>query len=75
MVLEPNATFASGTGVANQTNEDLEQLISNIDRSDTPFTSSIGMSKAKNSLHVWLTDEYAAPSDICRAPADRKSVV
>lgn len=39
-------------------NRDLEQVISNIDRQDTPFYSSIGSRKIKNITHEWLTDDY-----------------
>ena len=42
--------------------EDLENMVSNIDRSEAPFVDSIGKISAKNVLHEWLTDEYADPT-------------
>ena len=39
-------------------NRDLEQVVSNIDRQDTPFYSSIGSRKVKSVTHEWLTDDY-----------------
>ena len=41
--------------------EDLSNMISNIDRDETPFLSSIGSNKATGPLHEWLTDGYADP--------------
>ena len=42
--------------------EDLENMISNVDRKKAPFSESIGKTKASNVLHEWLTDEYDNPS-------------
>lgn len=42
--------------------EDLSNMISNIDRDETPFLSSIGTNKATGPLHEWLTDTYADPT-------------
>ena len=42
--------------------EDLENMVSNIDRSEAPFVDSIGKMSASNVLHEWLTDEYADPN-------------
>lgn len=41
--------------------EDLSNMISNIDRDETPFLSTIGTNKATGRLHEWLTDSYANP--------------
>ena len=43
--------------------EDLSNMISNIDRDETPFVSSIGTTKATGPLHEWLTDTFAAPAE------------
>ena len=43
--------------------EDLSNMISNIDRDETPFLSSIGTNKATGPLHEWLTDTYDMPRD------------
>ena len=43
--------------------EDLSNMISNIDRDETPFVSSIGTNKATGPLHEWLTDEYQNPTE------------
>lgn len=56
--------FASGTGSkAVSENEDLANFISMITRSETPFMSSIGKTKATGIYHEWQTDELAAPAD------------
>ena len=66
------STFGTGTGntggLRGQRNananirEDLSNMISNIDRDETPFLSSIGTNKATGPLHEWLTDTYQDPS-------------
>ena len=43
--------------------EDLSNMISNIDRDETPFLSSIGTNKSTGPLHEWLTDTYANPGE------------
>lgn len=62
-------SFGTGNaGLAGQRNEnanireDLSNMISNIDRDETPFLSSIGSNKATGPLHEWLTDGYADPA-------------
>jgi len=56
--------FSSGTGSkAVSENEDLANFISMITRSETPFMSSIGKTKATGIYHEWQTDELAAPAD------------
>ena len=42
--------------------EDLSNMISNIDRDETPFLSSIGSNKATGPRHEWLTDTYDTPA-------------
>jgi hypothetical protein len=43
--------------------EDLANFISMITRDETPFTSSIGKTKATAIFHEWQTDELATPGD------------
>lgn len=43
--------------------EDVTNVITNISYNTTPFYSSLGESEAKNTLHAWLTDTYAASAD------------
>ena len=43
--------------------EDLSNMISNIDRDETPFLSSIGTNKATGPRHEWLTDTYQNPGE------------
>lgn len=43
--------------------EDLVNVITNVDPTETPFFSSIGKTKATAVRHEWLTDTLAAPSD------------
>ena len=50
------------SGTAN-IREDLSNTISNIDRDETPFLSSIGSNKATGPLHEWLTDTFQDPSE------------
>ena len=58
-----NTTSLGGQRAAGSTiREDLSNMISNIDRDETPFLSSIGSNKATGPLHEWLTDGYADPS-------------
>lgn len=52
-------TNIRGAGSANR--EDLENMISNADRSESPFIESIGTVKASNILHEWNTDTYGSP--------------
>ena len=56
-VLTPTLV-AGRNSTGDNINRDLEQVISNIDRQDTPFYSSIGSRKVKNTNHEWLTDDY-----------------
>lgn len=55
----PKAALGNGAGASER--EDLTNLISMISREDTPFTASIGKTKAKAILHEWQTDELRAP--------------
>lgn len=50
-----------GGGQGGSIREDLANFVSNIERDETPFTSSIGSVKATSTQHSWLTDEYADP--------------
>jgi len=43
--------------------EDLANFITMITREETPFTSSIGKTKATAIFHEWQTDELAAPGN------------
>ena len=43
--------------------EDLIKFITNIDRDETPFLSSLGTKQATAIAHEWNTDEYGAPID------------
>ena len=43
--------------------EDLSDFISMITRDETPFTASIGKTKATAIYHEWQTDELEAPGD------------
>ena len=62
---------ARTSGLASPTNgytggsirEDLANYITNISRDETPFSSSVGTSKATSVNHEWLTDDYATPVD------------
>jgi hypothetical protein len=42
--------------------EDLSDIITNVDPTETPFFSSIGKTKAKATRHEWLTDTLSAPN-------------
>jgi len=56
--------FDSGTSsAAVSENEDLANFISMITRSETPFMSSIGKTKATGIYHEWQTDELNDPAD------------
>ena len=50
-----------GGGLGGSIREDLANYVSNIDRDETPFISSIGRGKATSTEHAWLTDVYADP--------------
>ena len=50
-----------GGGQGGSIREDLANFVSNIDRDETPFSSSAGSTKATSTQHSWLTDEYADP--------------
>ena len=62
------ATFTTGTSSLSAGNnsgsirEDLADFISNIDRDETPFMSSIGSTSASNVNHEWLVDDYNDPT-------------
>jgi hypothetical protein len=56
----PKSALGTGAGVSEK--EDLGNFISMITRSETPFMSSIGKTKAKAILHEWQTDELRAPA-------------
>lgn len=55
-------TVNLGGGAGGRIREDLANFVSNIDRDETPFVSSIGTTKATSTSHSWITDEYAAPT-------------
>ena len=60
------AVTTSGLGGPNagaSIREDLIKFITNIDRDETPFLSSLGSKSATAISHEWNTDEYAAPVD------------
>lgn len=50
-----------GGGAGGRIREDLANYVSNIDRDETPFVSSIGRGKATSTNHAWITDDYADP--------------
>lgn len=43
--------------------EDVNELITNLDYTSTPFLSNIGEATALNTLHEWQTDTYDAAAD------------
>lgn len=57
----PKAALGNSAGASEK--EDLGNYISLITRSETPFLSSIGKTKAKSTLHEWQTDELRAPAE------------
>jgi hypothetical protein len=61
----PKAALGAGAGASER--EDLANLITQISREDTVFTSAIGRTKAKAILHEWQTDELRAPADNAQA--------
>ena len=54
---------ARGTGKDVSQREDLANFITMITRDETPFTSSIGKSKATAIYHEWQTDVLEAPGN------------
>ena len=54
---------ARGTGKDVSQREDLANFITMITRDETPFTSSIGKTKATAIYHEWQTDTLEAPGD------------
>ena len=58
MTIQTPALVAGQGNSGDNINRDLEQVISNIDRQDTPFYSSIGSRKVTHTNHEWLTDSY-----------------
>ena len=52
------ATYKTYTAIGQR--EDLSDVIYNISPTDTPIMSTIGKSKATNTLHEWQTDSLAA---------------
>jgi hypothetical protein len=52
-----------GTGKDVSQREDLANFITMINRDETPFTSSIGKTKATAIYHEWQTDTLEAPGD------------
>ena len=56
----PSNTYMRYTSVG--VREDLSDVIYDISPTDTPIMSSIGKSKATNTLHEWQTDSLAAAS-------------
>jgi hypothetical protein len=54
----PSNTYLRYTSIG--VREDLTDVIYNISPTDTPIMSSIGKSKATNTLHEWQTDSLAA---------------
>ena len=48
--------------------EDVSNVVSNIDRDETSFLSSIGTNKATGPLHEWMVDVFAAPKANKAAP-------
>ena len=58
------ASITSGTSTSSVSErEDLANFISMITRDETPFTSSIGKSKATAVYHEWQTDTLAEPGN------------
>ena len=53
--------FELGGGDGGSVREDLANFVSNIDRDETPFVSSVGSAKASSTTHAWLTDSYRDP--------------
>lgn len=54
----PSNTYLRYTSIG--VREDLSDVIYDISPTDTPIMSSIGKSKASNTLHEWMTDSLAA---------------
>lgn len=55
---QPADSFSSYDAVGNR--EDLTDIISNIDPTETPFMTGIGRAKAKATYHEWQTQALAA---------------
>ena len=55
-----STNLATGTG-GSSIHEDLLDMFTNEDRSETPLVSMIGSSKASNVNHEWLVDNYEDP--------------
>jgi hypothetical protein len=54
----PSNTYLRYTSIG--VREDLSDVIYSISPTDTPIMSSIGKTKATNTLHEWMTDSLAA---------------
>ena len=64
IVTDGGSTYVQGgaTGVGRQNREDLQDFITNISPTETPFISGIGQTTAKAVLHEWLSHSLAAAS-------------
>ena len=54
-------TLRGGDRANSNIHEDLLDMFTNEDRSETPLVSMMGSSKASNINHEWLVDNYADP--------------
>lgn len=50
-------------GIGKFNREDLSDMITNIDPTNTPFISNIGRTKAKGTLHEWMQDTLTAAAN------------
>jgi hypothetical protein len=55
--------MAGATGIGKFNREDLSDLITNIDPTETPFISGIGKATANAVLHEWMQDTLAAAAN------------
>lgn len=55
--------------------EDVNELITNLDYTSTPFLSNIGESSASNTLHEWQTDSYDDSADNAAIESSDATVV
>ncbi len=62
MAVTTSATVGGATYQTGSIREDLANWISNISRSETPFLSTIGDTKATSPRHDWQTDTLAIPA-------------
>jgi hypothetical protein len=62
MTVTTTYTTSGDLSVRDGIYEDLKSLITNISPEKTPFISSLNQTRAKSTLHEWLTDELKKPT-------------